>query len=132
MSKIFKALDAVTADGVGPILDLQGLATSLSLYVTGTGLEPAMGGAIVPQVSVDGVTWAYIANPTPHLLSMGMTLDEVAGNIGSGPFDSRVQSSLSGAPQFFRYVRVGLYGLSGGTSPTVTAHVAVGDIEPIF
>ncbi len=94
------SLNAATANGTGTVIDFGSACQSFSFVVTTTG-SPT-GGTVTLSLSVDGTT--FVATTT-------------TATVGS----SAALASLSGVAA--RYARLDLTGLTGGTSPTVTAKV---------
>jgi len=97
----FTALNAVTATGAGASRDLEKAFATFDVLLFTTGSPTTV--TVVLEGSHDGTNWYQIGNPaitlsTPHQLITGYV---------------------------FRYVRANLITLTGGSSPTVTATVAV-------
>lgn len=95
-------LDSVTADVASSVEEVTGM-TAYCLHAVTTG-GPLSAGVVDLQGSVDGVNWASLA----------------AVNYAT-PFPASRIVWVTGRP--VKYIRVVLDGLSGGTSPTVTASV---------
>jgi hypothetical protein len=109
MSLPFKSLDAATAPGPGASRDLEGVSARHTFVTTATGDPTSYGVAL--EGSHDEVTW--------------FTLQTASGLSGTV-----VRSYPDGATaHLVRFVRVNLTGLSGGTSPTVTATIATETTE---
>lgn len=116
----YVALNAATADGASTVVDLNGVSNEFSLIVVATGTPT--GGYVSLQGSHDGVNWASIGvssnlSSTPYAASSELTNGQISGSTPGATYKP-----------FVRYVRANLIGLSGGTSPTVTATIAVGHI----
>lgn len=96
----FTSLNAVTVDGVGSVLDLQGSfrAHTLMTFTTGT----PSGGFVRLQGSHDGVNFVQIATVSV----------------------SSLPTQVTTVTAVMRYVRAELQGFTGGTSPTLTATIA--------
>lgn len=94
-------LNAVTGPTTGAPLDFSYAKKNFSLVVTTTGLPAA--GTVKLYVSVDGVSF----------VDSGVSVDVSVGTPS--------MASLSGVA--FRWARVDLASLSGGTAPTVTAKI---------
>lgn len=94
----FTSLAAVTADANGTSKDLEAVLGLHTMMVTVTGSPSS--GQVILEGSHDGSAW----------FAFGST---------SGAAFSPVTTSVA-----LRYVRARLFGLGGGTSPTVTATIA--------
>lgn len=92
------SLNAVTANGNGSAVDFVTARRNVSMVVSATGAPAA--GTVTLQVSHDGTTWFA----TSTTATAGATVS--SGTLSNGAW---------------RYARAVLSGLSGGTSPTVTA-----------
>lgn len=98
------SLSAVTANGNGTAFNMKTAARDYTLAVSTTG-SPT-GWSVQLQGSLDGTNWA----------SIGAAVTQATGSAAFGAL------SVTGAP--WTQVRAVLSGLTGGTSPTVTAIVA--------
>jgi len=96
----FTSLNAATSTGAGTSKDLESVASTYGVIVTATGGPSTVTCSL--EGSHDNVNWYTVPSPTIT---------------AAGTF-TLFQNLL------FRYVRVNLVTLSGGSSPTVTATVA--------
>jgi len=97
----FTILNAVTATGTSAAKDLEGVGSTFDILLFTTGSPSTV--TVLLEGSHDGTNWYQITNPavtlsTPHVAVTGY---------------------------LFRFVRASLTTLTGGSSPTVTATVAV-------
>lgn len=99
----FTSVSAATSTGPGSSLDLDGTASEVTMYVALTGAPSSSTVSI--QISLDDAHWSSI------------------GSVSGGGFVTPSNSHL------FRYVRANVTDLTGGTSPTVTAVLAVGKVN---
>lgn len=112
----FASLSAVSAVGAGSSADLNGVSDEFTMYVTSTGSPTYL---VHLEGSHDGVNWFTVAtsssaNPVSTVVSGGQ-------QAGSSPVASYMHLA--------RYVRANLISLSGGSSPTITATIAVGEVH---
>lgn len=92
------SLNAVTADGDGTVIDFSSARTNISFVVSTTGAPTA--GTVTLAVSVDNTS--FFATSTTATVGSGIT----SGTLSNGAW---------------RYARLNLSALTGGTTPTVTA-----------
>jgi len=97
----FTILNAVTATGLGASKDLEGVGSTFDILLFTTGSPTTV--TVSLEGSHDGTNWYAITNPVATL--------------------SVPHVSITGF--LFRFVRANLITLTGGSSPTVTATVAV-------
>lgn len=102
----FTVLNAVASTGAGASVDLGGVAREFTLAHVESGSPTSA--SITLQGSHDGTNWFPLIQYS-----------------GAGDVYPQVASSTA---HFARYVRGYVGSLSGGTSPTITATVAVGEI----
>lgn len=94
------SLAAVTANGNGTVVDFGSPKRCVTLAISTTGAPTA--GTVTLSVSIDGVT--FVASTT-------------TATVSANPAVSHLQHVA------VRYARADLTGLTGGTTPTVTAKV---------
>jgi hypothetical protein len=115
----FTALASASSTGPGAVVDLNGTSNEFSMFVVTSGSPSAA--EVQLEGSHDGVNW----------FDLPVAISAITGNVASTEFtNGQVESYLPGAQvkPFARYVRANLETLTGGTSPTVTATVAVGKV----
>lgn len=96
----FASLDAATATGPGASRDLESLFRVITMAMSTTGSPSTV--AIDLEGSHDGTNWFQLIGGTPS------------------------QGAVSIGTHLVRHVRANLKTLTGGSSPTVTATIAVG------
>jgi hypothetical protein len=115
----FKSLDTATESGTdGTSIDLGGVSNEYTVHHFTTGSPTAA--QVTIMGSLDGVNW----------FGTGVTSLSATGYASSTVTNGE---EISGTPDriympHVRYIRARLSTLSGGTSPTVTAWVAVGHV----
>lgn len=117
----FQSLNAVTAAQSGQSLDLGGVACRFTLQAIVTGGGSA---TLVVEGSLDGTNW-YEISPQ-NLSGFGSASFMTFGDNPYFAVDTGVGSNWRFA-HYVRFVRANLTVLTGGSSPTVTAWIAVGD-----
>lgn len=105
MSLPFTSLDAATAVGPGESRDLEDVRRHFTVVYFATGGPTSA--SVVLEGSHDGTNWVQVAG------------------MAAGP----TPSATTIYTNWFRHIRANLTALNGGTSPTVTATIAVGDEE---
>jgi hypothetical protein len=100
----FTSLDAATAPGAGAVLDLQRVEKDFTVSTWAVGSPSSV--TMTLQGSHDGTHWVNMGN-----LSVGDMFAAASGFL-------------------VRFVRVNLTAISGGTSPAVTATIAVAGDDP--
>jgi hypothetical protein len=112
----YKSIDAATSVGAGVVLDLNGVSNEFTMQVETTG-SPSL--TVLLEGSLDGVNFH-------SMNTFGSTLR--ATDESYGLVDTTLSSAQPVSKPFVRYVRANVTAFSGGTSPTVTAWVAVGKV----
>lgn len=122
------SLSAASDPVIGTAVDLGGVASEFTLHTIKTG-SPSTA-TVALEGSLDGTNWYSLSAPMATVNTGGVTGVEVRSNLvmpygndgGSG--NTPIARSLA----FARHVRANLTAISGGTSPTVTAIIAVGRV----
>lgn len=115
----FVSLSAAGAAGPGISVDLNGTSNEFTLVTTVTGSPSSVN--VNLEGSHDNVNWFGIVSSTSIGSQVVLSTEVTSGQpVGSTP-DATYKPHA-------RYVRAHLVSLSGGTSPTVTATVAVGTV----
>lgn len=114
----FVALNAATSTGPGSSVDLQGVSDAFTLYASATGSPTDW--RVYLELSHDGSNWFFAGQVTNTSAQYTSTKTNFGSVTGSSPPVSYVPHA--------RYARANLTVLTGGTSPTVTATIAVGEI----
>jgi len=112
------ALDAVTIEGTtSSVVDLGGVSNEFTLNVVATGNETVAFTKLDVRLegSLDGEDWYSLLGTSSSIFAAKQNL--------TTEDESRTKRPHA------RYVRVRLAELAGGTSPTVSAQVAVGKIR---
>lgn len=115
----FTSLASAAAVGAGVPVDLNGTSNEFSLVAFTSGTPTGFG--VDLEGSHDGVNWFYlgltVASPGSPISSEYTNTNDNGG----GQPATRVKPHA-------RYLRANLTSLAGGTSPTVTATIAVGTV----
>lgn len=123
MSVPFCSLSAVAGTGAGAVLDVGGVTNDVTIQVTTTGSPTNYD--IYVQGSLDGAGWFYIPNTSVTFEPGASYAATVVGNgdytVDTTPMQFRMPS--------VRFLRAYVNSLTGGTSPTVTAWLAVGQVN---
>ena len=116
----FTSLNSATDTGAGTSVDLEGVANEFTMNVVVTGSPSSL--TVRLQGSHDGTNWFTI-------LDSDNSGSKVYGTEYANKHET-LDNSLTARPlkPHARYVRANLVTLTGGTSPTVTATVATGEV----
>lgn len=115
----FVSLDAAISTGPGVAVDLNGTSNEFTLVVFTSGSPASFD--VELQGSHDGSNWFSLDLSVGPSISVNSTEYTNTNNNSGGQAASRVKPHA-------RYVRANLDTLTGGTSPTVTATIAVGKV----
>lgn len=101
----FKSLDHVTgsSSATGSSKDLETVGKAFTIVVEFSGTPGPTAGTVVLQGSLDRVVWIDLASITPTAPVVVATVD---------------------GPNYFRFVRASMSGISGGAYEVVTATIA--------
>lgn len=115
----FVALNAASSTGPGPVMDLNGTANEFTVFSISTGSPTSLN--LHFEGSHDGINWFN--------MYLGLNAPATGEAISTQYWENGCANTGFTRPKpHARFVRMNLITLTGGTSPTVTATVAVGKV----